>query len=649
MPARSAMLSAMQELGVDPGGGGGTGVGGGGFGGMGPGGGSGGSDGSPPVGGDQVKVVMTHSMVDRFLSMALGSTTMDAGTSDPATARRYAALAGAGLAPANLAAFPPVEAGAMDADSFRAGLTSLSPEQQASILMGLPQTPDGPVKQMVDAYAPELYADAVTGYASRGIESTQDFAEFAANLFSFLSNRARGLELLRSRLEGMGISREHMTELLELLAWESLTVDAKVARLFEATVMFDLPSEKLLIFLQELLVAGRHDDLNRLLERLGSALFSDNAMLREKVAEDFARICAWSKTPGLPAVTEAMLEKLLLTHFLRESDHTIHARSCDGLDALIGHWIIAGRIDRAYADLRKLQGGVSAVQEAFAWKKEAFQSLLGRLCDGERMSAIIAQLYSRDAETIAAQYYPLLGFFGDQAASRLLDALAVEEDRSHRGRLIKAIKAIGKPALQHLKRALESPTWYLVRNALNLLGDLAAVDLLDDVAQKLFHDDVRVKRAAARALGKIPSIRAEKYLAEALERVDAETQSDILIGLSTLKAETAVPAIVELARKRLGGDDRLRIRAVEALGLIGSPQAVGPLSDILRKRGMLSGQVTPELRLSAARALLSIGTAEAKSVVSRTLEAEPAGQTREQFEKIMRDASSPPAQSDSAS
>lgn len=594
---------------------------------------------------DQVKVVMTHTMVDRFLSMALGSTTMDKGTSDPATARRFAALLNAGLSPANLGAMPAAEITAEGEVAFRERLTDLSPEQQSSILMGLPATPEGAVKQMVDSYAPELFAEAVTSYAARGVESSGDFAELTANLFSFLSNRSRGLELLRSKLEDMGIGREHMNELLELLAWESLSLEVKMTRIFEGSVMFDLPSEKLLIFLQELLAVGRHDDFNRVLERMGPALFVENSIIREKGAYDFARISTWATAPGLSALAENMLEKLLLTHFLRESDHTIHARTCDALDALLGHWIVSGRVDRAYADLRKLEAAVSAVQAAFPWKTEAFQALLMRLCDGDRMLALINQLYGHDAETVAAQYHPLLIFFGDKAASALLDALATEEDRSHRGRLIKAIKAIGKPALQYLKKALESSTWYLVRNALNLLGDLAAVDLLDDVAQRLNHSDARVKRAAARALGKMPSIRAEKFLADALDRADPETQSDILTTLSALKAEVAVPAIVELTRKRIGGDDRLRIRSVDALGQIGSPQAVAPLSDILRKRGLFSAQITPELRLAAAKALLSIGTTEARTIVGKMVETEPPGQTRDQLARLLREVATPPTAS----
>lgn len=640
MPARAAMISAMQEFGGGGRGGGadfGTGSRG-----SGPAAGGGGLEGAEPTG-DQVKVVMTHTMVDRFLSMALGSTTVESGTSDPAIARRYAALASAGLTPADLSASAIGEVTPEGQETFREQAKKLSPEQQSSLVMGVPGTADGSVKQMVDSIAPELFAEAVTGFASRGVESPSDFAEFTANLFSFLTNRSRGLELLRSKLEDMGITREHMNELLELLAWESLTLDARMTRVFEGSVMFDLPSEKLLAFLQELLAAGRQDDFNRVLERMGAALFADNAIVREKAAYAFARVSTWGASPGLAVSTGNLLEKILLTHFVRESDHTIHARTCDALDSLIGYWIASGRVDRAYADLRKLEAATSAVQEAFAWKKVSFQSMLMRLCDGERMLALINQLYAHDAETVAAQYHPLLIFFGDKAASALLDALAVEEDRSHRGRLIKAIKAIGKPALQHLKKALESSTWFLVRNALNLLGDLAAVDLLDDIARQLNHSDVRVKRAAARALGKLPSIRAEKYLADALDRVDPETQNDILISLSGLKAEVAVPAIVELARKRMGGDDRLRLRAVEALGQIGSPQAVAPLSDILRKRGLLSGQVTPELRLTAARALLSIGNAEARTIVGKVAETEPPGQTRDQFARLLREGAPPPA------
>jgi HEAT repeat protein len=235
-----------------------------------------------------------------------------------------------------------------------------------------------------------------------------------------------------------------------------------------------------------------------------------------------------------------------------------------------------------------------------------------------------------------ATFHPLLMLFGEKAAERLLEALAEEEDRGRRGRLMKAVKSIGKPALNSLHHATKSPTWYLVRNALNLIGDLVATDLLDDAIEALGHRDERVRRAAARALGKLGGLRAEKQLGAALASSDPDTQLEILSALGTMKGDSAIPQIAELTKKRIGrGDDAVRIRAIETLGQTGSPAAIPPLVDLLRKKGLLGGE-SNEARLAAAKALATLvnaGVQDARAASDAIVAAEPDGPVRQQLQR----------------
>lgn len=405
----------------------------------------------------------------------------------------------------------------------------------------------------------------------------------------------------------------------------------------EQNLIFELPAEKVLSFILELIRLERNSDAGRLIEKHGTGLFAESHEIRRNAADAFIRISAWGSDPGLPADVEALVDKILLTHFVRETDPHIHERSVLAFENLYDSWIEREHIPKAYQVLRKLEGAAAAGAAQAPWKGKVFGALVTRLTSEERMKVLLGKMYARDVEMAAATYHPLLVLFGEKAAQRLLEALAEEEDRGRRGRLVKAVKAVGKPALQSLHEATKSPTWYLVRNALNLIGDLVAVDLLDDAVEALGHADDRVRRAAARALGKLGGLRAEKQLGDALAANEAETQMEILAALGTMKGDTAIPQIAELTKKKLGrGDETVRIRAIETLGQIGSADAVAPLAELLKKKGLFGGGVSNEVRLAAAKALgalNSLGILEARHAADAVIGAESDGPVRQILQK----------------
>jgi HEAT repeat protein len=468
------------------------------------------------------------------------------------------------------------------------------------------------------------------GAGGNSTERRERFQQFVASLTRYMRDKSGDMMLLRNRLRDLGVSKDDLEELLEVAAWENLGLDDRIRKCLESTVVFELPPEKVLALILELLRLERPDDAARIVEKLGSGLFLESHEVRRAACDAFNRMTTWFKEPGLPPVIESLIERALLTHFVREKDPVIQQRTLPALGNLYDHWIDTQQIDKAYQTLRKVEAVAGAASEANPWKTDLLEELLEQLTSPERMSVLFAQMFTRDVETAATQYHPLLVFFGGRAALRLLDALAVEEDRGRRGRLIKALKTIGKPAIQHLRNALGSSTWYLVRNALNLIGDMMAMDLSDDVGETLKHDDDRVRRAAVRALGKIGGLRAERSLADALATSDGETRAEILTSLATMKADSVISEIMELAKpRRIGrGDDALRIRAIETAGQIGSNNAIAPLAELLRRKGLLGGQEPQEIRVAAAQALAAIGTPEAREALDAVLAAEPDNQLR---------------------
>jgi HEAT repeat protein len=326
-----------------------------------------------------------------------------------------------------------------------------------------------------------------------------------------------------------------------------------------------------------------------------------------------------------------LLQKILFTHFRRENDQKIQQRSIDALSTFIGQWMVSGRSERATRALNTLNAGTTAASTALPWKKQTYEALTTRLAK-EHVRGMADQLCTRDLDSLAAEVYPLLAILGSPAAAELIEQLGQEDDRARRGRIIRAIKAIGRPALLPLRHSLESTTWYLVRNTLTLLGDIGAVELIEEMGLTLKHEDSRVRRAAARALSKIGGRRAEELLAGELGTTDQELQTEILFCLGSMKAEAAVPALGELMK---GRRDDVKERVVDVLGQIGSARAIPILEEVLKKRALLMSGEATEIRVAAAKALAQINTPEAKLAIRKAVDNESNSAARGQMEKLL--------------
>ncbi|MHB9001933.1 MAG: HEAT repeat domain-containing protein, partial [Thermoanaerobaculia bacterium] len=511
-------------------------------------------------------------------------------------------------------------------EAIRQTVETLTVEQQWALLLSIPQIQNENVRDAIEASALDMMNRVLLDFVQQGggAAAADAIAPVVEPMLAAVPQRDRALELVRARLVESGISREQLAQLLAVLAWENVSTDEKLAKLLDGNNVFRVPQEKVLTFIRHLLGAKRHADALRLLEVYARGLFVDSSELRLRVAAGFAHVTGWVTDPGVEPEIEALLEKALLNHFMRETDPGIQQKTSAALENLLGAWLVGDRVDRCYRVLIKLNGGVMASAGGAPWKREAYEALVEAIVRPERFVAFLPLLYEHDAEVVAAQIHPFLALVGDHVAGQLFEALSKDEDRAHRARLVRAIKAVGRPALQHLAKALASPTWYVVRNAVTILGDLTAVDLIDDIGATLKHDDARVRRAAARSLSRLGGLAAEGMLLEALPINDAETQVEILHAIGALRVAGAVPLLGDFVRKKRATEDRVRERAIEALGHIGSEQAIPILTEVVRKKGLLATD-TPEMRAAAARALVMIGTDEAMLLGKNTVEAEPKG------------------------
>jgi len=370
-----------------------------------------------------------------------------------------------------------------------------------------------------------------------------------------LANNDEQLTLLRERLVELGISREQFDELLGMLGWDRLSHDDRVARLLEGDRLFDFPAARLQHFLRELLDADRAPDVHRLLARAVDGLAHDAPAIRKNVCDSLSQLVA----SPLPRETEQLVGTALLNYFVREPG----PQSAEAAANLLTTLVSSGRSEPALRVVEKLDATAPAAMPELA------RAL------GQRPAALVAEVCGADPESLARSVMPLVTRLGGVIAPAILEALGSEEDRNRRGRLVKALKAIGEPAFPSLADALRSPMWFVVRNALNVLGDVGTPALVEPIGRTLTHTDPRVRRAAARAVSKIGGSDAEKLLVGAINDRDAETQAEVLLCLGAMKAQSAVPALLEILKpKGFFARDTPAVRAAaeRALAAIRSPR-----------------------------------------------------------------------------
>jgi hypothetical protein len=370
------------------------------------------------------------------------------------------------------------------------------------------------------------------------------------------------LILLKERLAELGMTREQFDELLAFVAWDKLPLDERIERLLSGNRIFDFAPNRLQHFIRELLEANRAADVHRLVERYVTGLAADSAALRQSVSDGLGQIVMFQ----LPPQTEQIAGVSILNHLLRETDARVKSVAVASAANLISLLVSTNRGEpalRVFERLDKAAAGTTA-------------EVARALSEPQRAEPIVVQIATSDTETLARVVLPLVVRFGAAIAPVLIDALGKEEDRNRRGRLVKALKTIGEPAFPALLETLRSPVWFVVRNALNVLGDVGTPALVEPVGRALEHGEPRVRRAAARALSRIGGPEAERLLLGAVRDRDAETQAEVLLCLGAMKAASAVPLLAELVKPK-GFFARdvpvVRDAAAKALAAIDTPAA----------------------------------------------------------------------------
>jgi len=284
---------------------------------------------------------------------------------------------------------------------------------------------------------------------------------------------------------------------------------------------------------------------------------------------------------------------------------------------LLEYEIEAGEVERArdlLEQLRAIPSSKTASQPEF---QAATDQVIQKIARPDLMVRFAAVLRSRPDVNLG-ELTKLFVLLGTPAAPTLCDLLGEAEDRRTRRALCEALAILCKNDVEVLIHRLWDSRWFVVRNLLYVLGRIGHQGVERALGEALYHQDVRVRREAVRALSGIDSPVSRAYLNSALR--DSDRSVRILVAQTVVKrvderGAQILWSVIE-SPEFTGRDAEERTAFFVALGRAGSDALVPRLEKVLTRGGLFRSG--PEGgRAEAAMALAWIGTPAAFAILNR--------------------------------
>lgn len=282
------------------------------------------------------------------------------------------------------------------------------------------------------------------------------------------------------------------------------------------------------------------------------------------------------------------------------------------------------RLVSALAGRRRSQDGVTTYDSMTI--KKAFENIN----QPEVISALVDDLVKARTEDVAHIKSILTGI-GSEEIALALSYIISHPLRQVRQLSLKILAELGKNSLKVFsdmlvddswfdrdkeRHELPDARWYVIRNAIFVLGSLRDVGGVTALRLRINDQDIRIRREIISSLEKIGGEDSVDLLIVMAEDRDREIREAALGALGMVGTPEYVPLVIDLT-KRNPADS---IRAVAALGKIGGADAKVFLGSLLDNEEALNhlaaGKVSREdLRAAIVRALGSIGDAESISKI----------------------------------
>lgn len=321
---------------------------------------------------------------------------------------------------------------------------------------------------------------------------------------------------------------------------------------------------------------------------------------------------------GPDALTEA---KVGMMHFVTQQTKAIghagelvynlsEAKSDAAVAEMLNQLVAAGEAAVRQSDWRELiTAAHGLVQlEGKIGEHRGFGIALRRLLPRSVLEQVAQHTAHGNQKTEASTILKRMGADGTEV---LVYAMANAEDMAERRAYFNALKEMteGSELLVHM---LSHDQWFVVRNVADLTGELRLENAVPALGKQITHNDERVRRSVASALGRIGGSQAVEPLRRALRDPVPGVRLEAARNLDGRRNRNLAMSIAVAADEEANLDVQKEMYL--ALGRIGSNEAIQALAKAAEPGGRLFNRKPQGVRLAAVAGLHAAGPSAANQL-----------------------------------
>ena len=197
-------------------------------------------------------------------------------------------------------------------------------------------------------------------------------------------------------------------------------------------------------------------------------------------------------------------------------------------------------------------------------------------------------------------YYEILERAEDAGADAVIEQISQAPTSADRKQLLDIFREL-RHGTESLVRMLGDSRWFVVRNAADLLGELAVVQAQEPLIDLLGHADDRVRRSATNALLKLGTPEATRKVYEAMGDASPEVRMQVAAAIATKKDHRTSSTLIRAIEEE--DDSDVQLAMIAALGRVATAEAVQKLVKMAEPEGRLFKKKDAALRVAAVQAL----------------------------------------------
>ena len=284
----------------------------------------------------------------------------------------------------------------------------------------------------------------------------------------------------------------------------------------------------------------------------------------------------------------------------------------------------ADEVRRLAVELRQensmgpLAGAVVSLASALASEaaRNSAPELAKELAEPDVATEIVVVLGAVRDDERRRELVEVVSQLGDSMPPAIAEALSETEDRFARRAYVDAMVALGDSGMKIVAEMVEDSRWFVVRNAVGILGEIGGVEAVAHLTTTLASEDARVRKETVLTLARIGGDDASMLLVGKLEDKDADVRAAACRAIGVLKVDRALKPLVGLLRTEK--DNEVVEQVLLALGQLGDPGAVKAIEK--RATSGLFSRTPAGVRIAAYKALFTIGTPHAKATLEEASE-----------------------------